>query len=164
MKILRANLDNVPEVSKIYHFARESMKEAGNSGQWVNGYPSEEQIVKDIESGDLFKCVENGKIVSCFAFIKGDDPTYQVIHEGSWLNDQPYSVIHRIAVLQHGKGIGLICVDWCLRQDWNIRVDTHRDNLSMQKLLEKVGFQRCGVIKNMWGDERLAFQSTGTGR
>ncbi len=31
-----------------------------------------------------------------FAFILGEDPTYQQI-DGAWLNDQPYGTIHRIA-------------------------------------------------------------------
>nr|HPQ29103.1 hypothetical protein [Desulfobacteraceae bacterium] len=40
----------------------------------------------------------------------------------------------------------------------NIRVDTHKDNISMKRILIKKGFQYCGVIYNQWGDERLAFQ------
>ena len=28
----------------------------------------------------------------------------------------------------------------------NIKIDTHKDNISMQKLLEKNGFKYCGII------------------
>ncbi len=160
MEILKANLDKVSEIAAIYENARRMMLEAGNPNQWVNGYPSEDIIVSDIESNRLFICVDNKRIVGCFSFSEGDDPTYLEIYDGNWLNNKPYSVIHRLAILSHGKGVGSACVNWCLQQQANIRVDTHEDNKPMQALLKKWGFKYCGIIKNMWGDSRLAFQSS----
>mgnify|MGYP003296922186 CR=1 FL=1 len=40
----------------------------------------------------------------------------------------------------------------------NIRIDTHHDNVVMQRLLKKLGFQYCGIIHLENGDPRLAFQ------
>ena len=134
------------------------MLEHGNPNQWINGYPDEKIILLDIKNGHHFACFDNGRIQGCFAFIEGDDPTYAKIVKGQWLNDNPYAVIHRIAVLEHCKGIGSSCIKWCFRRCKNIRVDTHMDNISMQKLLLKNSFKYCGVIFNRWGDERLAFQ------
>ncbi len=134
------------------------MLEHGNPDQWVNGYPDEKAILLDMENGHHFICFDGKRILGCFAFIEGDDPTYKEIVKGKWLNDNPYAVIHRIAVLEHGKGIGTICLEWCFSRCKNIRIDTHMDNISMQNLLVKNGFKHCGMIYNQWGDERLAFQ------
>ncbi len=158
MKIRKANRSDLDGILKIYESARQYMLEHNNPNQWVDGYPDEKIILMDIENNHHFICVDGNRLLGCFAFIEGDDPTYKEIVKGKWLDDNTYAVIHRIAVLEHGKGIGSICFDWCFSQYKNIRVDTHKDNISMQRLLIKKGFKYCGVIYNRWGDERLAFQ------
>ena len=40
----------------------------------------------------------------------------------------------------------------------NIKIDTHEDNLIMQKLLEKNSFKYCGVIYLLDGSKRIAFE------
>ena len=89
-----------------------------------------------------------------------DDPTYHRIDFGSWKSDAPYAVIHRIAVKHHGKGIIDFCFNECFRLQGNLRIDTHRDNIPMQKCLIRNGFEYCGVIYLANGDERLAYQKT----
>jgi len=106
-------------------------------------------------------CVnENSELLGCFAYIKGVDPTYINIYEGSWLNDNPYGVVHRIAVAAHQKGIASYCLNWCYEKCGNLKIDTHRDNISMQRLLKKNGFEYCGIIYLRNGEERLAYQKT----
>lgn len=39
-----------------------------------------------------------------------------------------------------------------------LRADTHRDNLPMQRVLEKAGFSLRGVIYVEDGSERLAYE------
>lgn len=48
----------------------------------------------------------------------------------------------------------------------SIKVDTHEDNRSMQRFLQKNGFVYCGVIYLQDGSKRLAFEKllTGNGR
>ena len=77
---------------------------------------------------------------------------------GQWLNDKPYGVIHRIASDGKTKGIGSFCVNWVVSQCGNVRIDTHRDNVVMQNMLKKNGFQYCGIIHIENGEERLAYQ------
>jgi len=158
MEIRKANRSDLDGILKVYESARQYMLEHDNPNQWVDGYPDEKIILMDIENNHHFICVDGNRLLGCFAFIKGDDPTYKEIVKGKWLDDNPYAVIHRIAILEHGKGIGSICIDWCISRYKNIRVDTHKDNISMQRLLIKKGFKYCGVIYNRWGDERFAFQ------
>ena len=40
----------------------------------------------------------------------------------------------------------------------SLRIDTHRGNAVMRRMLEKNGFKYCGIIHLEDGDERLAFQ------
>ena len=42
---------------------------------------------------------------------------------------------------EHGKGVAGAVFDYCYSLCKNIRIDTHRDNLPMQKALEKNGFE-----------------------
>ena len=46
-----------------------------------------------------------------------------------------------------------------LTEDENsIKIDTHKDNISMQKLLEKNDFKYCGIIYLEDGSQRIAFE------
>lgn len=160
-----AGLGDLPLVMEIYDYARAFMRANGNVTQWVNGYPSEELIRQEIQDGHSFVCTDgDGEIVGTFCFILGDDPTYQQIYDGAWLNDEPYGVIHRMGTNGKRKGIAEACLNWNFQQSVNIRVDTHRDNLVMQHILEKNGFKRCGIIYVRDGTERIAYQKIVTSR
>jgi len=81
------------------------------------------------------------------------------IHEGKWLDDElPYHVVHRIASYPDVHGIFSDIMDFCFSHDPNIRIDTHRDNKTMQHNIAKHGFSYCGIIYLASGDERLAYQ------
>lgn len=67
-------------------------------------------------------------------------------------------VVHRIASDGVTKGAGTFCLNWALGKINNIKIDTHKDNVPMQKLLEKLGFVQCGIITIEDGTERIAFQ------
>lgn len=93
-----------------------------------------------------------------FALIIGEDPTYLRIEHGAWLNNSPYGTIHRLGSDGTRKGCFAECLTFCLNRIPNLRADTHRNNLTMQHLLEKYGFRRCGIIYVKDGSERLAYQ------
>lgn len=160
MQIRPSTPADLPRLMAIYNNARDFMAANGNPGQWINGYPQESQIAQDIAQGHSYVCEADGQIHGVFYFAIEADPSYATI-EGQWLNDLPYGVIHRIAVDSPQRRLSLMCLDWCFQQISNLRVDTHRDNVPMQKVLHKNGFVACGVIRlASSGDERLAFQKT----
>ena len=99
-------------------------------------------------------------LVCVFMMMVGIDPNYNVIYDGSWLNDEPYAVIHRIATTVHGKGIAEMCYDFALAHCNNLRIDTSSENYPMQKSLLKNGFKLCGVIHLANGDPRLAYHKS----
>ncbi|SHJ51071.1 hypothetical protein SAMN02745751_02734 [Dethiosulfatibacter aminovorans DSM 17477] len=159
MEIRKTKMEDLNEVMEIYSRARQYMKDNGNPNQWVNGYPPEEVVREDILSGASYLCIEEDKTAAVFYFDpQAEDPDYKEIFDGKWLNDEPYGVIHRIAVALHKKGVASYCLDWSLNQCGNLKIDTHRDNLPMQAMLEKKGFVQCGIIYTRDGSERLAYQ------
>lgn len=158
-----AILSELPEIIEIYNSARLFMAEQGNPDQWNGGYPSRHLLKQDIAEKQLFLYKSGDKILAVFRFTLGDDPTYRVIYDGSWLNELPYGVIHRIAVAEHGRGVGRACIEWCLDRCHNIRIDTSSENRPMQRLLRSMGFAECGTIYIETGEPRIAFQITDFG-
>lgn len=160
IKIRKTNITEIDTLMDIFEQGKRIMRKDGNMKQWTNGYPTIEIINKDIENGNSYVCIdEQQHIIGTFAFIKGNDPTYTHIYEGAWIDDtRPYGVIHRLASTEDSKGVATACLQWCYEQIPNLRADTHRDNQILQYILKKHGFQYCGIIYLLNGDERLAFQ------
>lgn len=161
MEIRLANTGDLPEILAIYAHARSFMAEHGNPNQWNDGYPEEELLIGDIENERLFLVMEGGIAAGVFMFFLGDEPTYQIIREGSWPNALPYGTIHRIASSGKFRGVFAAALGFCLERTDTIRIDTHRDNLPMQSCLLKHGFRRCGII-DVRNGERIAYQLTNT--
>lgn len=158
MEIRLADLNQLDEIKQIFNLAKEFMDNSGNESQWQNGYPSKELLKKDIQNKNLYICTDNNKIVAVFNFFIGIEPTYNKIYNGEWLSNNEYGVIHRIAVIERNKGIASFCIKWCLEKFSNIKIDTHKNNIPMQKTILKNGFTYCGIIKKEDGTERLAYQ------
>lgn len=146
------------QIAKIYENAKRFMRETGNPNQWNSDRPSLLSAREDMEKGVGYVAEEDGEILAVFMFTQDPDPTYAKIYGGKWLSDAPYGVIHRIAVAKQGQGIIGKCIDECFARCQNLRIDTHRDNLPMQRALLKRGFEYCGIIYLANGDERLAYQ------
>lgn len=159
--IEKGGKEDLEHIMPLFEHARNYMMSTGNPHQWINGYPSEEQILMDMAENTNYVCRnEEGAIVATFCFRIGEDPTYAKITGGHWLNNDSYGVIHRLASNGSVKGIATLCFDWCFNQIGTIRVDTHADNKVMQHLIIKYGFKYCGIILTHNGTERLAFQLT----
>ena len=144
---------------EIYTAARDFMRDNGNPCQWINGYPDENTVMRDIESGSLYALFEDEEMLAVFYFSLAPEPTYENI-DGAWLSDAPYGTIHRIAVAKgaHGRGLAALCFDFCRGIMPHLRIDTHRDNLLMQRTLAKYGFTYCGIIHLANGSERMAYE------
>jgi len=159
MFVRKTTIEDIDRVMEIYAHAREMMIENGNPMQWGMVHPPLRLIKNDIREGMSYVCCdENGVVLAVFYLAKGPDSTYEKI-DGAWLNDEAYGVVHRIARAGDGAaGSGAFCLEWCSQQFPNIRIDTHADNVPMRKLLERLGYVYCGIIRIENGDERLAYQ------
>lgn len=157
--IRSALLNDIDRIMPIYKRATQFMKSTGNEHQWINGYPSKQDIIKDIDNGHLFVFEgADGLLYGAFAFIIGVDNTYKNIYDGEWLNNKPYGAIHRMASSGDIKGLFKLCIKWCASKCSNLRADTHEDNKIMQSLLSANGFSYCGIIYIANGSKRLAYQ------
>ena len=161
MEIRQINKLEIAEANEIYEKAREFMRESGNPHQWNSAYPGISDIKAGFEKGVSYVCCDGDEVVATFHFEQNaDDPTYRKIYDGAWKSDAPYAVIHRIAVKYHGRGIVDFCFAECFKRFPNLKIDTHRDNVPMQKVLTRAGFEYCGIVHLENGDERLAYQKT----
>ena len=160
MIIKHCTINEIDIIMQIYDNARKFMRKNGNKNQWINGYPSRELILKDIEQKRFYGVYDNNELVGVFMMLVGNDPTYDKIYNGSWLNDEKYVVIHRIATIAHGKGVAKACYDFALSKCNNLRIDTSEENAIMQRSLNKNGFKYCGIIYLENGASRLAYQKT----
>ena len=162
MYIRKATYDDIPELMQLFERAKAIMRASGNMSQWGSGYPSPEVVRSDIERGVCYVASKatDREIEATMALLPGPDPTYSVIEDGNWLNDNPYYVIHRIAVAAPGRGYARRLLDWAFERTGTIRIDTHRDNAIMHHILRSYGFCHCGVIYLANGDPRDAYQMT----
>lgn len=156
-QVRKAVPSDLPRIDDIYAYAREFMARTGNPNQWGKTNPPHEWLVEDIRRGDLYVITDQQEIHGVFYFWIGPDPTYGVIEDGAWRFDRPYGTIHRIASDGSG-GILRTAVKFCMEMAEHIRIDTHHDNVIMQKAVAKLGFQRSGIIHLANGSPRIAYE------
>lgn len=159
MNIRLTTYDDIDALLGIFAHARRQMAADGNPTQWGDGYPARQQLEADIQRGVSYVLEQDGVVCATFVFIVGKDPTYDVIDDGAWLDDeQQYGTIHRIASDGQVKGVFDLVLGWCTARCGNVRIDTHKDNSRMIGLIEKAGFTRCGIIYTRGGSPRVAYQ------
>lgn len=158
MEVRKSIIDDTNEILKIFDIARNYMMKNGNSSQWVNGYPNKDVVEQDIRNGNSYSILDNDEIVGTFSFIIGEDETYKKIINGNWRKENTlYGTIHRLASNCKRKGISKVCFDYCSSKIDYLRIDTHKDNLSMQSAILKYGFKMCGNIFVKNGSIRNAY-------
>lgn len=167
MNIRQSKAADLDALMSLFAEARGTIAALGID-QWQDGYPSEAVIARDIQRGQSY-CIEaDGQICATFALIDDGEPTYDRIHEGAWLTGDGkghYLAIHRvaIAVAMRGRGIATILLEYAAdfarqHQMTSLRIDTHRGNVVMRRMLEKNGFTYCGIIYLESGAERVAYE------
>ncbi len=164
MNIRVGKKEDLNDIMIIINEAKAYFKNA-NIDQWQDGYPNEESILEDIKKGYCFVLELDGKLVGTSAIIFEDDPTYEVIEEGQWKQNDSYGVIHRVAVLPGYKGRGLanaffaFAKEECKRRKVHaLRADTHDNNTSMQHVMAKNGLLYCGIVYMEDGTKRNAYE------
>ncbi len=150
------DLDKIEEMIKA---AKKNMREVLKIDQWQSGYPNRETYLSDIEKGIGFVfCGENDVPVAAAAVIMGNEPWYDKIEggefPGKWQGSETgYAAVHRVCVdiSLSGRGIGSEFMkaisEMCVEQGRDsIRIDTHRYNKPMRRMLLKCGFHETGII------------------
>ena len=154
--IRHAKPEDMERLLEIYDIARAFMRKSGNATQWGGGYPSQEVLLEDIEQDSLYVMEDRGEIYAVFFVADGPDPTYAYI-DGDWTSDEDYGVIHRVASDGSHKGVFTEIAAFAREKYSHLRIDTHEDNIPMQKAVEKDGFTYRGTIYLANGDPRRAY-------
>lgn len=164
MKFRNAEINEVSEIMGIIKEAQNYFKSKGID-QWQNNYPGPGIIIDDIIKGNSYVLLEDNRIIAIAAVFFAEERTYRKIYNGQWLSNKEYAVIHRLAVTNKYKRNGAAnfifkkAEDMCQKKGVSsIRVDTHHDNITMQKLIEKNDFKYCGIIFLEDGSKRLAYE------
>ena len=140
--------------------------------QWQNGSPNRAMIEEDIALGQGYCVEEEGAVIGTFALISDGEPTYDRICDGTWLTEDrdpvgfpSYVAIHRVAisVARRGSGVSTAIIEHAAEYAKrtgraSLRIETHRGNAVMRRMLAKHGFVHCGTIHLQTGDERVAYE------
>ena len=166
MKIQLATISDIPKIIEIIEDAKIYLASLGID-QWQNGYPNAVQIENDIKNAESYVVLDDSNtIIATTMFSTKGEPTYKII-EGSWIVDEnnQYGVIHRLATAKKNRkgGIAQFVFEYFheyLQQQniQSLKIDTHEENVGMQSLVKKIGYQYCGIIYTSYGDKRLAFE------
>jgi len=167
MIILRkTTIADIAQVMEIIEQGKTYLKSNGVD-QWQNGYPNEKVIYEDIKDGYGYVLEHEGRVVGTVALSFDGEPWYDEIREGKWLTNKEFLVIHRLAVASTSRGTHIAteimrqAEELCLKQDVkSIKIDTHEDNIIMQKFIKKNGYQYCGIVTLGSEGDRLAFEKT----
>lgn len=159
----RALEGDAGSIMEIIDFARQKMLAEGKQ-QWDEGYPLRSDIDADISGGDAYVLCIGGRVVAYGVIIFGEEPAYRHIVNGKWLSDQPYVVVHRLAVSgrERRRGLGRLFMQrveqmMAERGVHSFKVDTNFDNEAMLHMLDKLSFSYCGEINYERGT-RMAFE------
>lgn len=148
-----AVLSDLDRIMEIVSDARAFLRKNGIN-QWQDRYPEREIFIQDIEKGGCYVFTDEDRIVGMISLVFSPEPSYLVVFGGNWLSkDKPYAVFHRSAVSSDSRGRGIAgemmsYVEKKAKEKglYSMRVDTHRDNKAMRRLLEKNAYIHCGSI------------------
>ena len=149
----KAQAEDLPDIMEMIEYARYSLKKL-RVDQWQGEYPAKEDILKDIENSECYVVLHGDEKAAFFMLSQRPDPNYDSITDGKWSADMPYCVLHRAAVAEkyRGSGISSYLVDCAesLTRSFDcrcIRVDTHKKNKPMKKLLQNKAFRYRGNVE-----------------
>ncbi len=164
MEFRQAKISDLDQIVEIIELSKKYLKET-KVDQWQDGYPAKEDLRRDIESGSSYVLTNKDEIVATTVISLDGESTYNSIFNGEWITNEDYIVMHRVAVHDKYKGKGIFkelikeAEILALNKGISsIKIDTHRDNISMQRAVVKNDFKKCGIIYLEDGSERIAFE------
>lgn len=160
--IRRANNRDIEAIMGIISDAQAALRELGID-QWQDGYPTAEIIERDIESKVGYVYVEDNMVVGYAAIVLTGEMAYKQIDDHVWGTGEDYVVVHRLCVGKDftRKGIALSLMrkakELAIEAGYSgFRIDTHRGNVRMLSMMDRLGFEYRGIIRYDSG-ERLAY-------
>ena len=166
--IRKATAEDLPEILEIIRQGQSFLKSQGLSQWQEDRGPKSVDIEQDIAKDEGYVFLYEERPCGYTSLVSGVDPVYTAITEGQWETNigQVYVSVHRVAVSMaiRGKGFGKIFLALIVAEAKklgyaDIRIDTHLENLIMQKVITDTGFIYRGMVEFPFFDgRRKAYQ------
>ena len=161
--IRQARPEDIDAIMAIVGDAQKALAELGID-QWQDGYPTRDIILRDIDLGQGYLCDDATEgIIGYSAIVLTGEEAYCQIDASQWNTSKDYVVVHRLCIRNalRRKGIATELMQYAITKakEANLsgfRIDTHKGNIRMLSLLERLGFKYTGRILYESG-EREAF-------
>ena len=162
MLIRLATPQDIKSILSIVRSAQLSLLELGID-QWQDGYPRIEDINEDIRQGVGYIVTNGDYVLGYAAIVLAGEPTYEQIAD-LWRTSDKYVVVHRLCVdgSARRQGIALQLMQHAahIAREHGIsafRIDTHKGNIRMLGMMQRLGFSHVGKIMYESG-EREAYE------
>lgn len=161
--IRKAQHSDIDTVMTIVASAQRALAELGID-QWQDGYPSRAAIEADVNTDVGYVAVDaHNRPIGYAAIVFTGEEAYKQIADERWNTPNDYVVVHRLCVdgTQRRRGIALelmqYAADTARRANLTaFRIDTHRGNVRMLGMMQRLGFNFTGIIRYDSG-ERMAY-------
>ncbi len=148
-----ATAADLGDILRIFTGARAFLKRQ-RVDQWQGDYPNEAVFSADIQRGECHVMTYGGRTAGFFVLSDRPEPAYDALTDGKWrYHALPCCVLHRCAIDGAFGGTGfsdalIAAAEDCARALGAavMRVDTHRKNKPMQRLLQRHGYAYRGNV------------------
>lgn len=153
MTLRPATVADLQSILPIIENAKATLKRRGVN-QWQGGFPAREDILNDINSTRALVLTHEGRVAAFARLNLTPEAEYDCLIRGKWLSQsQNYATVHRVALHPafRGQGVSDLLLEGCetlaqRAKKLSVRIDTHPDNLAMQRLLSRCGYTQCGAF------------------
>ena len=160
---LAREIDKI-EIEKIYEDGSLKLKSLGINQWQGQDKPNLDNFKNLIANKNIFVLEDNKRVVST-VIIYDYDLDYEKNLDGKWNSSKAYVALHRIGTLEseRNKGYGRKIIEFAesyarVNNFKSARIDTHRENKSMQNLLKSMNYIYVGLVYLDGKNERLAFE------
>ncbi|MEG0876353.1 MAG: GNAT family N-acetyltransferase [Oscillospiraceae bacterium] len=148
-----AVLSDLDEIMHIINSAQAFLA-SSQVDQWQDGYPARQDFENDIRLSACHVFLQDNSIAGVITIALAREPDYATIYDGAWLTENtPYAVVHRSAVGENYRNKTIAYQMMSYAETFaaengfhSLRIDTHKMNLPMRGLLEKLQYSHCGTI------------------
>lgn len=151
-------------ILQIYEDGSRKLKSLGLDQWQGQDKPNLDNFKDLIDNKNIFVLEDQGQVVST-VIIYEFDIDYENNLDGTWQSPKPYVALHRIGTLgrESKKGYGRKVIELAeayARENSfkSVRIDTHRENKTMQGLLKSLNYNYVGLVYLSGKNERLAFE------
>ncbi len=145
------------DLDAIMHIVRSAQQALADLGidQWQDGYPTRDIIANDIKHGEGYVAVDDkDHPIGYAAILLGGEPAYNQISDNRWNTPNKYVVLHRLCVdiAVRRQGVALQLMEYAMHHALlngitAFRIDTHKGNVRMLQMVNKLGFKPTGTIR-----------------